>query len=185
MRVRGRRRGVGSVTACAPGHGPPGNPGRSGGRQAGWGSVGRASETGATTAERSSWRRPSIIDWSSPEGADQRAVGVQDAGGDPRGDGGVRGGEREAAEGAAEAVAGLEELVEEELAAARPAVGGDAHGAAPSRVASPAPVLLLLVVLFEELAGHLGQGERVDGPVDESASAPDQRPSHCPGSGRG
>src|SRR5215207_11078969 len=41
-------------------------PGLPRGDQAGWGSVGRASATGATTAERSSWRRPPALDWSSP-----------------------------------------------------------------------------------------------------------------------
>ena len=43
----------------------PTDPGGLGG-QAGWGSAEMASATGVTTAERSSWRRPSIIDWSSP-----------------------------------------------------------------------------------------------------------------------
>ena len=84
--------------------------------------------------------------------------------GDRGGDGGVRGGEREPAEGAAEALARLEELVEQELAAARPAAGGDGH----ERRSFQGGLALLLL---EELAGHLGQGEGVDGPVDEGVGA--------------
>ena len=87
-------------------------------------------------------------------------------------------GEREAAEGAAEAVAGLEELVEDELAATR-----SGRGCSRRRSFGGLALLLLLLVLLEELAGHLGQGERVDGPVDERVAG--QRPATRPGSGRG
>src|SRR4029453_16229891 len=83
---------------------------------------------------------------------------------------------REPAEGAAEALARLEELVEQELAAARPAAGGDAHEVAPSRVASPCSSSRSWLATWARakgstgrlaggVGGRLGRGKGGGGPV--------------------
>src|SRR4029453_17977890 len=85
---------------------------------------------------------------------------------------------REPAEGAAEALARLEELVEQELAAARPAAGGDAHEVAPSRVASPCSSSRSWLATWARAEGAAGRLARGSGGGWGGAPAPAHGRSH-------